>query len=127
MKLYSLLVHDANELSQDIEMCLASALHFARQQGSAEEMAFGPTPAYSMSKAAANAVVRVEGPRLMSEGVRLVAVCPGNVLTRMCSEEEKVQDAMTPAQAAVHVVELALHGAVDFAGGFFRLGKRIAW
>lgn len=67
-----------------------------------EEMAFGPTPAYSLSKAAANAAVRTWAPRLLrpptataptsgsktrsvGEGVRLVAVCPGDVLTRMTS------------------------------------------
>lgn len=62
-----------------------------------EEMAFGPTPAYSLSKAAVNAAVRTWAPRLMrpaaataatsSSGgeVRLVAVCPGDVLTRMTS------------------------------------------
>lgn len=66
-----------------------------------EEMAFGPTPAYSLSKAAANAAVRAWAPRLLRPpaataptpgsshtggvggGVRLIAVCPGDVLTRM--------------------------------------------
>lgn len=63
-----------------------------------QEMAFGPTPAYSLSKAAANAAVRTWAPRLLRPpptsggstggavgGVRLVAVCPGDVLTRMTS------------------------------------------
>lgn len=72
---------------------------------SQEEIAFGPSPAYSLSKAAVNAAVRTWAPRLLSAtttgeshakiksgngggaaGVRLVAVCPGDVLTRMTSE-----------------------------------------
>lgn len=67
------------------------------EQEQEEELAFGPTPAYSLSKAAANAAVRTWAPRLLrpppataptsgsSGGVRLVAVCPGDVLTRMTS------------------------------------------
>lgn len=72
----------------------------AGQQDEEEEMAFGPTPAYSLSKAAVNAAVRTWAPRLIRPatvptsssntggvvaGVRLVAVCPGDVLTRMTS------------------------------------------
>lgn len=66
------------------------------------EMAFGTTPAYSLSKAAANAAVRTWAPLLLRSPattepgsgrntgsvvgrVRLVAVCPGDVLTRMTS------------------------------------------
>jgi len=75
------------------------------QEEEQEEIAFGPSPAYSLSKAAANAAVRAWAPRLLvpppnpgagrpscgtsrgaARGVRLVAVCPGDVLTRMTSE-----------------------------------------
>lgn len=76
-----------------------------REENQDEEIAFGPTPAYSLSKAAANAAVRTWAPRLLfpppsseadrpsigtsrgvAPGVRLVAVCPGDVLTRMTSK-----------------------------------------
>lgn len=72
---------------------------------SQEEIAFGPTPSYSLSKAAVNAAVRTWAPDLLTltatsrapgavdtgtggaaGGVRLIAVCPGDVLTRMTSE-----------------------------------------
>lgn len=74
------------------------------EQGQVEEIAFGPTPAYSLSKAAVNAAVRtwrrIQPPTVPAEApentesrtgvrggaVRLVAVCPGDVLTRMTSK-----------------------------------------
>lgn len=75
------------------------------EQAQVEEIAFGPTPAYCLSKAAANAAVRtwapcIQVPRGPAEalehsesrtgvrmgGVRLVAVCPGDVVTRMTSK-----------------------------------------
>lgn len=94
-----------------------------------EEVAFGPTPAYSVSKAAANAAVRTWAPRLASElGVRLVAVCPGDVLTGMSSEEEIARgEGIIPEEAALAVVDVALRGAEFLAGGFYRAGRRIGW
>ncbi|CAN0452776.1 unnamed protein product, partial [Laminaria digitata] len=94
-----------------------------------EELAFGPTPAYSLSKAAANAVVRAWAPHLSSErGVRLVAVCPGDVLTRMTSEEELARgEGVSPKEAAVAVVDVALRAEEFPAGGFYRGGEEIGW
>ena len=93
------------------------------------EIAFGQTPAYSISKAAVNAVVRALGPRLADEcGVRLVAVCPGDVLTRMTSEEEVARgDGVSPEQAALDVVNVALRPADFPPGRFYRAGKEIDW
>eukprot|EP00903_Cladosiphon_okamuranus_P010164 g9624.t1 len=101
------------------------------------EMAFGPTPAYSLSKAAVNAAVRTWAPRLarpapaqpvgratggVVAGVRLVAVCPGDVLTRMTSAEELARgDVVSPEEAAAAVVKIALGSAHEFpAGKFYR-------
>lgn len=96
-----------------------------QEQGDDEEMAFGPTPAYSLSKAAANAAVRTWAPRLLrpaaataptsgsiaggaAGGVRLVAVCPGDVLTRMTSPVSAEYlpaylDAFTPSSSSPSV------------------------
>ncbi|CAM9699085.1 unnamed protein product [Choristocarpus tenellus] len=105
-----------------------------------EEIAFGPTPAYSLSKAAANAVVRTEGDALMTtSGVLLAAVCPGDVLTRMCSvplgeerqglqsQGESGAQVISPAVAAQAVVKVALQQDVYPGGHFYRDGIRIPW
>lgn len=93
------------------------------------EIAFGPTPAYSLSKASANAVVRAWAPDLAAErGVRLVAICPGDVLTGMMSEEElRRGNGVSPEEAALEVVDVALRAADFPAGRFYRAGKEIRW
>ncbi|CAN0483807.1 unnamed protein product [Ectocarpus sp. 8 AP-2014] len=116
------------------------------EQGQVEEIAFGPTPAYSLSKAAVNAAVRtwapcIQAPTVPAEapentksrtgvrggGVRLVAVCPGDVLTRMTSKMAR-GDAVSPEEAAVEVVDIALSSANDIpAGRFYRHGEEIGW
>ncbi|CAB1101618.1 unnamed protein product [Ectocarpus sp. CCAP 1310/34] len=118
------------------------------EQAQVEEIAFGPTPAYSLSKAAVNAAVRtwapcIQAPTVPAEasentksrtgvrgrGVRLVAVCPGDVLTRMTSKEEMARgDAVSPEEAAVEVVDIALSSANDIpTGRFYRHGEDIGW
>ncbi|CAN0059005.1 unnamed protein product [Ectocarpus fasciculatus] len=118
------------------------------EQAQVEEIAFGSTPAYSLSKAAVNAAVRtwapsIQAPMVPAEapensesrtgvrmgGVRLVAVCPGDVLTRMTSKEEMARgDAVSPEEAAVAVVDIALSSANDIpAGRFYRHGEEIGW
>ncbi|CAN0526734.1 unnamed protein product [Ectocarpus sp. 12 AP-2014] len=118
------------------------------EQAQVEEIAFGPTPAYSLSKAAVNAAVRTWAPCIQAPtvpavapestksrtgvrggGVRLVAVCPGDVLTRMTSKEEMARgDAVCPEEAAVEVVDIALSSAHDIpAGRFYRHGEEIGW
>lgn len=97
----------ATENNLDGSKSTTAATPSPRSGEEEEEMAFGPTPAYSLSKAAANAAVRTWAPRLLTRtatagaagtseksstagggvrGVRLVAVCPGDVLTRMTSK-----------------------------------------
>lgn len=57
------------------------------------ELAYGPTPAYSVSKAALNAFTRIVGSEISGleaadarDQMRIVAVCPGDVDTRMSSD-----------------------------------------
>lgn len=82
--------------------------------------AHGPTPAYSLSKAALNALTRIaaaELPRPELCGVLISAVCPGDVSTRMCAAEhgeegnEAPHEILSPQHAARDVVWLAAAGA----------------
>ena len=78
--------------------------------------AHGPTPAYAISKAALNALTRIvatELPPPGRTGVRISSVCPGDVLTRMCSDPNA---AVLPAVAAVDVAWLAVTGVDDERG-----------
>lgn len=69
-------------------------------------------------------------------GVRLVAVCPGDVLTRMCSVPEggggvgggdRKGGAVSPEEAALAVIDVALRPP-NFPGGrFYRSGREINW
>ena len=77
--------------------------------------AHGPTPAYAVSKAALNALARIAAARLPSPdecGVRVSAVCPGDVRTRMLSthDPQARRQALPPATAARDVVRLAVAG-----------------
>jgi len=74
-----------------------------------EELAFGPTPAYSISKALLNALTRLQA----AQGTNVIAVCPGDVETRMCSDLESSL-LQTPRQAAQDVVSLALRCCCPF-------------
>ncbi|CAM9826784.1 unnamed protein product [Phaeothamnion confervicola] len=119
-----------------------------------QEHAFGPTPAYSVSKAALNAAVRLAGPALLTRrGVAVTAVCPGDVNTRMCSavapeaspavpvsaaaaavaaaagEIGKAASAgvLSAAQAARFVADVGLRPTVYPPGRFYRFGREIPW
>lgn len=77
--------------------------------------AHGPTPAYSLSKAALNTLTRISAHRLpppSSCGVRVSAVCPGDVMTGMLSDhdDEAVRRALPPSTAARDVLRVALAG-----------------
>ena len=96
--------------------------------------AHGPTPAYSTSKAALNVLTRVAAASLPPAdacGVRVSAVCPGDVATRMLSthEPEAMLRALPPATAARDVVTLAFAGLeADTAlpsGRFWRHGREL--
>ena len=98
--------------------------------------AHGSTPAYSASKAAMNAITRISASRLPPSdvcGVRLSAVCPGDVQTRMLdrSDEMACRNAIPPETAARDVVWLATAGlSAETAlpsGHFWRHRQRISW
>ena len=82
--------------------------------------AHGPTPAYSVSKAALNALARIAADAAPEPGLWVGAVCPGDVLTRMCTDVER---AVTPEEAAADVAWLLREALRDEAlpsGRFWR-------
>jgi NAD(P)-dependent dehydrogenase (short-subunit alcohol dehydrogenase family) len=98
--------------------------------------AHGPTPAYACSKAALNALTRIAAARLPPAdvcGVRVSAVCPGDVCTRMLSthDPEALLRALPPATAARDVLCVAGAGLDGDArlqsGRFWRHGRQIAF
>lgn len=131
----------------DLQASTNTQQQWRQREENEGEMAFGPTPAYSLSKAAANAAVRTLAPTLqlasVGGGVRLVAVCPGDVLTRMYSSCEDMAAASTgiaargqgegqgrpvlPEEAARSIVDVALHPDKYPGGRFYRNGKEIGW
>ena len=57
-----------------------------------------------------------------------MAVCPGDVLTRMTSDEEILRGkGVSPEEAAAGVVDVALRASEFPAGGFYRGGEAIGW
>ncbi|EKX38401.1 hypothetical protein GUITHDRAFT_115540 [Guillardia theta CCMP2712] len=93
-----------------------------------QELAFGPTPAYSVSKAALNVLTRIQAREIeMSQlKLRAVAVCPGDVDTRMCSAGEGDR-VLTPAQAAGDVIWAIERPSECPSGGFYREREPIPW
>ena len=98
--------------------------------------AHGPTPAYAVSKAALNALTRLSAaglPPPMDSGVRVSAVCPGDVLTRMLDRDDELacRNAVPPSTAARDVVWLATVGLLADAalptGRFWRHCHQIEW
>jgi NAD(P)-dependent dehydrogenase (short-subunit alcohol dehydrogenase family) len=98
--------------------------------------AHGRTPAYSTSKAALNALTRLVAARLPPPeecGVRISAVCPGDVATRMLDREDATafRLALPPSTAARDVLRLANAGLTADAelpsGRFWRHGHQIDW
>jgi NAD(P)-dependent dehydrogenase (short-subunit alcohol dehydrogenase family) len=79
-------------------------------------------PAYSVSKAALNAITVLLARQLEGTGVLVNAVSPGRVRTRTLPDGDR-----TPQQAATDVVDIALLPDDGPAGVFFRDGRRIDW
>jgi NAD(P)-dependent dehydrogenase (short-subunit alcohol dehydrogenase family) len=89
--------------------------------GSIAEMGAG-TPAYSVSKAALNALTRILAAELRADGVLVNAVCPGWVATDMGGPGGR------PVAAGAASVTWAVLLADDGpTGGFFRDGRPVAW
>ena len=81
-------------------------------------------PAYSISKAALNAVTKQLSSNLSGKSIAVNSVCPGWVRTRMggSSAPRSVE------QGAETIVWLALEAPQSFTGKFFGEGKReVAW
>jgi NAD(P)-dependent dehydrogenase (short-subunit alcohol dehydrogenase family) len=82
----------------------------------------GGTPAYSVSKAALNALTRILAAELRAEGILVNAVCPGWVATDMGGAGGRpVEDG---AASVMWAVELPDDGPT---GGFFRDGRPVDW
>lgn len=89
--------------------------------GSLHDMS-GGTPAYSVSKAALNALTIMLSKNLEADGILVNAVCPGWVATDMGGAGGRPVEA-----GAASVTWAALLPDDGPTGGFFRDGKAIAW
>jgi NAD(P)-dependent dehydrogenase (short-subunit alcohol dehydrogenase family) len=88
------------------------------------EKAGWPSSAYRVSKAALNALARVLARDLAPRGIRVNAVCPGWVRTRMGGSGAS----RSVEKGAASVIWAATLGDRDTtSGGFFRDGKAIGW
>ncbi len=79
-------------------------------------------PAYSVSKAALNALTVVLAERLRGTGVLVNAADPGTVATRMAPYAGR-----TPEHAAEHIAALASVDDDGPTGGFFHEGREEPW
>src|SRR4051794_8008331 len=89
--------------------------------GSISTMGAG-TPAYSVSKAALNALTRILAAELRAERVLVNAVCPGWVATDMGGPGGR-----PVADGAASVLWAVLLGDDGPTGGFFRDGRPVEW
>jgi NAD(P)-dependent dehydrogenase (short-subunit alcohol dehydrogenase family) len=80
------------------------------------------TPAYSVSKAALNALTRILAAELRGDGILVNTVCPGWVATDMGGPGGRPAE-----QGAASVTWGALLPDDGPSGGFFRDGRRLDW
>jgi NAD(P)-dependent dehydrogenase (short-subunit alcohol dehydrogenase family) len=95
-------------------------VNVSSEGGSISEMS-GGTPAYSVSKAALNALTRVFAGELRGDRILVNAVCPGWTATDMGGGGRPVEDG---AASVTWAVLLPDDGPT---GGFFRDGKPLPW
>ena len=93
--------------------------------------AHGPTPAYAISKASLNRFTHLTAEQLPPPddcGVRISAVCPGDVFTRMCTDPSR---AIPPTTAARDIVRLCSAGLARSpslpSGQFWRYGRQLSF
>ena len=95
------------------------------------ETAVGATPAYSLSKAVLNRFTQLlsEQRHALPVAVRVVSVCPGNFLSPLTTDEERLQrfdSVRTVHEAASDVVSAIQNDQNRYiSGGFFRYGRAI--
>ena len=89
--------------------------------GSLSDMGAG-TPAYSVSKAALNALTRILAAELRRDRILVNAVCPGWVATDMGGRGGRPVE-----EGAASVTWAVLLGDDGPSGGFFRDGRPVAW
>ncbi|TDD67635.1 SDR family oxidoreductase [Jiangella aurantiaca] len=82
----------------------------------------GGTPAYSMTKAALNAVTRMLATELRRDGILVNSICPGWVATDMGGPGGRPVDA-----GAAGIVWAATLPDDGPTGGFFRDGRPVPW
>ncbi|MEM8535775.1 MAG: SDR family oxidoreductase [Chloroflexota bacterium] len=83
----------------------------------------GGTPAYSVSKAALNALTRMLAAELRSDRILVNSICPGWVATDMGGASAP----RSPAEGAHGVVWAAMLPDDGPTGGFFRDGRSLPW
>lgn len=96
-------------------------VNVSSQGGSLASMS-GGTPAYSVSKAAMNAMTRVIAAELRGSGILVNAVCPGWVATDMGGPGGRPVSA--GAASIMWAIQLDDDGP---SGGFFRDGRPLPW
>jgi NAD(P)-dependent dehydrogenase (short-subunit alcohol dehydrogenase family) len=99
----------------------ARVVNVSSEAGSLSTMG-GGTPAYSLSKAALNALTRMLAAELRTERILVNAVCPGWVATDMGGKGGR-----PVAEGAASVVWAAMLPDDGPTGGFFRDGRPLAW
>jgi NAD(P)-dependent dehydrogenase (short-subunit alcohol dehydrogenase family) len=95
-------------------------VNVSSESGSLTAMGAG-TPAYSVSKAALNALTRMLAAELAADKILVNAVCPGWTNTDMGGGGRPVKDG---AAGVVWAATLPDNGP---SGGFFRDGKPLSW
>jgi len=96
-------------------------VNVSSQAGSLTSMGSG-TPAYSLSKAALNALTRMLAAELRGDGILVNSVCPGWVATDMGGPGGRAVTA-----GAASVVWAATLPDDGPTGGFFRDGRPLPW
>jgi NAD(P)-dependent dehydrogenase (short-subunit alcohol dehydrogenase family) len=83
--------------------------------------------AYRISKAAVNALTRIQAMELAPHRILVNAACPGWVDTEMGRRMGATSSDRTPADGARSVIDLVMVPDTGPTGGFFRDGQPLPW